>query len=435
MRLGNLPGREWQVVLTIIFLALGFRLLFIGFFGHPNIILDAREYEVMAENILAGRDLNTTPSDVPQFPVRVPVYGLFIAMIFGILGHSASRVIAAQTVVSAGLCALTYLIASRSLGNRRTAVIAGLLMAAHLPSWVHCGVLYPDTLFALLLGISVWGALQLVETLSWKWALGTGALVGFSTLCKAAGQGLVIVFVILLFILGKTHLRRKAGLGALLLAGFVVVMAPWIARNYVKFHAFVPTGTLAGFNFLTGNYRQLVPKENTVMAALPPDMLEKSLKMNWIDRDAYFRREGYKVFRQNISDLPRRAILKTGIIFVDYPRLSLMDNIGYNTVISPRRSKAITWAGVVQNSAYVLLALLAILLCRGARRRFVVLVVLLLLYFWAGYVLTRSLSRYSVPLYPYICILSACSLSKLFELIMKQRVKASPEECDPPTSA
>jgi len=145
---------------------------------------------------------------------------------------------------------------------------------------------------------------------------------------------------------------------------------------------------------------------------LSPEMLKKVEKMNWIEKNDYFIREGKRVFVENLSDLPRRVLLNTVIIFVDYPRLSLINNIGYDSVIGPRRAQAIVWTSVLQNSLYLLLALGAVFSCRGASRRVVLLTVLLLLYFWAGYVLTRSLSRYSISLYPYVCIFSGCTLSR-----------------------
>jgi len=141
-------------------------------------------------------------------------------------------------------------------------------------------------------------------------------------------------------------------------------------------------------------------------------MLKNTEEMNWIEKNDYFIREGKRVFVENLSDLPRRVLLKTGIIFVDYPMLSLINNIGYYSVIGPRRAQAIVWTSVFQNSLYVLLALGAVFSCRGACRRVVLLTMLLLLYFWAGYVVTRSLSRYSISLYPYVCIFSGWTLSR-----------------------
>jgi len=204
-------------------------------------------------------------------------------------------------------------------------------------------------------------------------------------------------------------------LSAVALAGFMAIMAPWTIRNYVRYDAFIPTGTLFGFNFLTGNYKELAPFKGIAQPALSPEILRKSEGMNWIEKNNYFRSEGKRIFIENLSDLPRRAVLKTSVIFLDYPRLTLINNIAYDSVIGPRWARTIVWTSVLQNSVYVLLALAAVFSCRGASGRVALLTILLLLYFWAGYVLTRSLSRYSISLYPYLCLFSGCTLSRWFK--------------------
>ncbi|MCD6328312.1 glycosyltransferase family 39 protein [bacterium] len=411
--------KTWVAILIIVVAALLPRVLFIARFGFPTAQLDAHEYKVMAENILAGRDLNHTPDGLPDYPIRVPLYGILAAGIMRLCGNSEGPVVAAHIVISSLLCIFVFLLGVKFL-DPLGALIGAVLLAFHLPSIVHCGVLYADTFFALCLAFCFFSALRLSEDKTARWAALTGVSIGLTTLCKAAGQGLVIVAILLLVLVNRPPWRRLAALSGIMIGAFIIVMSPWVIRNYNRFGAFVPTGTLAGFNFLTGNYEMLVPPKGLLRPALPIDMLQKSLKMSWAERDAYFRDEGFRMFWRNLSDLPRRAFLKTGIIFIDYPRLSLLTNIAYDSMIGPRGVRVITWTGVAQNSLYVLLAVMALLLCRKAPRRLVVLTLILMLYFWTGYVLTRSLSRYSIPLYPYICLFAGCTLSALIGRIWER---------------
>jgi len=404
--------RVSSALLVVILAALGLRILFILYFGIPPAVLDAHEYDVMAKNILAGRALDAPVAGEPELPIRVPVYGCFVAAIYGASATSQMAVVGAQILASTLLCALVFYLSWRYLRDTWAAFTGALLLALHLPSAVHCGVLYSDTLFALLLGVSFLVILRLLERLSIPWAVATGLILGLTTLCKAAAQMIIVLVILLIFLAKETPMRRKAALSAVALAGFLAVMAPWVIRNYVRHDAFVPTGTLFGFNFLTGNYEELVPPKGIVRPALSAEMLRKADGMNWIAKNRYFADEGKRIFIQNLPDLPRRAILKTAIIFIDYPRLSLINNIAYNAVIGPKWAITIVWAGVLQNSLYVLLALAAVFSCRGASGRIVLLTVFLLLYFWAGYVLTRSLSRYSISLYPYLCLFAGCTLSR-----------------------
>jgi len=401
-----------SALLVIILAALGARVLFVWYFGIPPAFLDAHEYDVMAKNILAGRALDAPVAGEPELPIRVPVYGYFIAASYKALGASQMAVVGAQILVSTLLSALVFYVGWRYLRDKWAAFIGALLLALHLPSIVHCGVLYPDTLFAMLLGVSFLTLLKLLERQSMPWAIAAGLILGLTTLCKAAAQMIIVLAILLVFLTKGASMRRRVALSAVALAGFLTVMAPWAIRNYIRYDAFVPTGTLLGFNLLTGNYEELVPPKGVVRPALPAEMLRKAERMNWVEKNNYFRREGKRVFIENLSDFPRRAILKTGIIFADYPRLSLINNIAYDSVISPRRAQMIVWTGVLQNSLYALLALAAVFSCRVASGRVVLLTILLLLYFWAGYVLTRSLSRYSISLYPYVCLFAGCTLSR-----------------------
>ena len=402
-----------SAVLVVVFTSLLARALFVFIFGIPPVILDGHEYDVMARNILAGRELDARPAGEPALPIRVPLYGYFVAVVYELFGASARAVVGVQIVLSTLLTALVFYLGLRYLGDRWAAFAAAMLLSLHLPSAIHCGVLFPDTLFALLVGISVVVTLRLLERTTWPWALVTGVLLGITTLCKAAGQLMIALVVLLIFVATKLSLKQRASLAVLTIVGFLVVMSPWVIRNYVKYNTFIPTGTLFGFNFLTGNYEELVPPKGVVKPALPPEMFKKAASMNWVEKNNYFRAEGMRTFVRNLSGLPGRALLKTGIILVDYPRLSLLNNIGYDSIVRPRARHVLVWAGVLQNSLYMLLALGAILLCRSADRRLVMLAVLLMLYFLSGYILTRALSRYSLVLYPYICLFAGCTLSKL----------------------
>ncbi len=401
----------WVIVLA----ALSARILFVWCFGIPPAILDAHEYDVMARNILAGRALDTLPAGEPELPIRVPVYGHFIAAIYKVFGTSQMAVVSAQILASTLLSALIFLVGQRYLRDRWAAFAGALLLALHLPSIVHCGVLYPDTLFALLVGVSFLTILRLLERQSALWAIIAGMILGIATLCKAAAQLVIVLVVFLILLTRGASIGRRVMLSAVALAGFMAIMAPWTIRNYVRYDAFIPTGTLFGFNFLTGNYKELAPFKGIAQPALSPEILRKSEGMNWIEKNNYFRSEGKRIFIENLSDLPRRAVLKTSVIFLDYPRLTLINNIAYDSVIGPRWARTIVWTSVLQNSVYVLLALAAVFSCRGASGRVALLTILLLLYFWAGYVLTRSLSRYSISLYPYLCLFSGCTLSRWFK--------------------
>ena len=93
-------------LLIVALVALLMRALFVLFFGVPPALLDAQEYKIMAENILAGQALDAPRVGEPDLPIRVPLYGYFIALVYRAFGVSEKAVVVVQILVSTLLSVL-----------------------------------------------------------------------------------------------------------------------------------------------------------------------------------------------------------------------------------------------------------------------------------------------------------------------------------------
>jgi 4-amino-4-deoxy-L-arabinose transferase-like glycosyltransferase len=139
-----------------------------------------------------------------------------------------------------------------SLFDSRTGWLTALLIAG-CPYFVYMILTAgSDTLFLLMLTVSV---LLLVRTLQtptrWGFLL-IGVAIGLATLTRAVP--LLLPVYLLPFLLLRYRDRALRGVAAwmLVMTGFAATIAPWTIRNYVHFHRLVPVQTLGGYHLYRG---------------------------------------------------------------------------------------------------------------------------------------------------------------------------------------
>lgn len=206
---------------------------------------DARAYELLAEGFADG-DGYVRPFDRVLFDERRPTAEyppvhpavLSVASLAGVDSRTGLRVwlslFGAASVAATG--ALAWTLANRAHASAATIVAAGVA-AAH-PLWFQAdATLMPETLAALLGAGVVLAALEARRRPSVaRWAI-AGAVCGLAALTR--GEAVVLAPVVAVF----TRSWRSA---AIVIAGAVVVIAPWTARNAARFDELVPISTNVG---------------------------------------------------------------------------------------------------------------------------------------------------------------------------------------------
>ena len=143
---------------------------------------------------------------------------------FGVEFRIAQIVMVLLAAAIPALSALTAL----SLGaGRRAAWIAGTL--GLLPGFFAPYLVTTDTfaLFAVIGGLLLWQVGEVVaRPTAWRWAA-LGALVALGALARADG---LLLWLPALYAFSATRVRRFRALG-IMLAVFIVLMAPWWIRN------------------------------------------------------------------------------------------------------------------------------------------------------------------------------------------------------------
>ncbi len=269
-------GRAGLVALVaILLLGLGLRVGYAWDGRAP--VYDAQAYAAIAANLNRGVGFTVGPGATQPSSNYSPGLPLAVAAVYEVTGGVHEQ---AARVVLAALGALAvwfaYLIGRRlvtaGIGGRR-GVAAGLLAAlavAVYPAFLeYGGMLMSEPLAATLLAGAVLGLLWAREGGSvWRWlvsglALGTVAMIRPEYLAVGVLLALVVTLIEVRSQLrphsGKKCERRWPGwrgiaAGALVLAGIVVVVAPWTVRNAVALDRFVPISTGGGQVLYAGTY-------------------------------------------------------------------------------------------------------------------------------------------------------------------------------------
>jgi 4-amino-4-deoxy-L-arabinose transferase-like glycosyltransferase len=204
---------------------------------------DSDRYIRMAGHILNqamisydGRSL--TAGDVPGFP-------LFLAGLRAVFGPGLIWIYLAQVILSAATVLLVYLIGSELFSAKAGLIAAAFASVAPL-LLLFVATPLSEVLYTFL--ATAFLALYVRARRSPAWALAAGLVGGAAVMTRP-------VLAIFVGLLGLIMLARKGrrGLGLALLAGFALVLAPWVIRNAVAFGEFIPLSSRGGFEFYLGN--------------------------------------------------------------------------------------------------------------------------------------------------------------------------------------
>ena len=164
--------------------------------------------------------------------VRTPIYPLFAAGVLGVSGQNLAYLALAQVLLTMVTCGLVFLVGREIFGE--TAAVASAWVFALSPTSLFVALTaLTETLFAVLLALSVYLLVRYWRTPDLKWAVGSAVLLGLNTLVRPIGIWLIPLWAVLILI-NQTEpnvRRRMQTAGAILLAG-TLVLIPWQLRNY-----------------------------------------------------------------------------------------------------------------------------------------------------------------------------------------------------------
>lgn len=270
-------------------------------------IHSAEDY-LIAFNLVSGLGY-TFDTAVGATALKAPVYPLFLAGCIAVFGASAHIAAALLQHCALGLVPLLLARLGRLWDKELLGLLAGFAFILHPTYFYYPNVLEVTNLFIPL--FLIWG---MQSTRLWQETTRNGAVLwGVLSGIVILTQPLSLPFVIgvLCALLG----RRKLVALSLGILSCAVVFAPWVTRNYLVFHKFIPTKSAFWMNFYVGwqpQYHQrsefnLLP-EHTQRSI---DSLERTI--NDVEMESYYRSATLAVWRQHPGAVVQKCLYQAGV--------------------------------------------------------------------------------------------------------------------------
>jgi hypothetical protein len=225
-------------------------------FTRPHNWLFSHPYEMglLASSLLHGHGFSS-PFGVPTGPTALvaPGYPILIAAVFFVFGTysfaSEIAIIALQILISLVTIWLMMRIC-RELLDDRTAILAGAFWAVSLPLLWIPAIFWETSLSACALPVIILLALHCRRQptlVSWL-------LLGSSAAIVALINPALLPTLLAIMAWAAWQTRRVARAAPLLgLLALLLLFSVWPIRNAVRFHAFIPLRSTAGFELWMGN--------------------------------------------------------------------------------------------------------------------------------------------------------------------------------------
>jgi 4-amino-4-deoxy-L-arabinose transferase-like glycosyltransferase len=225
--------------------------------------VDAQGYERLGRNLKDGHGftLDVDPQRGAD-GLRTPLYPLFIAATYSLVGEQPVVVAAAQSIIDSVAAVIVCFIAAALLG-KRAGVIAGLLYAFTPVQWRHSAALLPEVPLAFFFALSIWLLVRLVlnEAAPPHWRLGAvrpsvpvgarndrsgplwvapsaiicGLAAGLAALTKPNLAGLALILGGAAFFSLRARRHKAVTVAATIIVTAVFVVSPWTIRNWTVF--------------------------------------------------------------------------------------------------------------------------------------------------------------------------------------------------------
>ena len=449
---GNFRSAAWLVFAV----ALAVRLLALWAAGEPRLVLDEIAYVARAEALLDGqgyigsyqswvRHPGYKIMDLPQYPgaYQPPGYPSFLAAILAISGRSLFAVKAVQCLLSALSCVLLLAIGTRWFGQR-AGIVASWICALYPNLIAYSHLLWSETLFTFELLLLCWLLFSGTRGLpSPRRVVAAGVVLGATALTRATIVYFAPLLVLWLWLLADGErgfsarpfaaVRPAAARGALLLAVAACVIAPWSIRNTLLHDGFVLIDTNGPYNLWRGNAPGAMEARNfpgvprfswpfeslplAPVASLDGRSLIENFRRSHPEREptdlAITRYASDVAWRAWRSD-PARSLDLAAVKLVDMwnPTSFLLRHFelgAYGPVPGAVRG-VVSGAAVISYVGVCLLACAGVGAAIGDRRVWFILA--LVGYFTAISAVAFGLTRFRLPLMPFLILLAAIPLAR-----------------------
>lgn len=191
---------------------------------------DAVLYQILAKQILyhfsfAGNQM------------RTPGYPAFLAIIYFFVGFKPWLILLLQILMNCFSIYLIYKITQRVF-NEVAAVTAAFILAIDPHQILICHFLYPDILFSTLLLITLYILIVALDKKNTYYFILIGILIGINIIIKPVMQYFPLAIIMFIIIWQKFSWKEKLIKSAVVFLFSILLILPWMYRNYEKFNHF-----------------------------------------------------------------------------------------------------------------------------------------------------------------------------------------------------
>jgi 4-amino-4-deoxy-L-arabinose transferase-like glycosyltransferase len=307
------PG---TALLLIIACGITMRLALIAAGGPP----ERFEYDVLARNLVNGHGYTYNQLGTPyrSFYAGLAYVGINAAIDW-MFPSNPKAMLVAQSLYAGVLAFIVFQIAWR-FSDERLAIVAAALVLCH-PGLVYYDTrkLHPLGFDSLMMMAAVWLLLRLPDDRRFATAVASGAVMGLAIFQRGS---MALFLAVALLWLVRVVAAHSGKLAAVYLAGVLIVIVPWAARNYA-IHGMVMLESMTAQQFWKGNATYsngsgYLAGGRNVYDAAPPRLVEEWQRRDEAGQFRLFRAEGIAEVRKD----PARAaalVLKKFVYFWTVP--------------------------------------------------------------------------------------------------------------------
>ena len=389
-----------------------------------RLVGDEPGFDYMARELLRGLGFT--------WPGRVPLYPIWLALIYLLSGGSYQAVPYFQILLGLATIYLTFI-----LGRRIFNTTAGLIGAAwvamsyvSISSGLHLlsEALYAPVLLMTLL--TFWDALHDPTPKRFIWA---GAWLGVSNLVRPTLLLFPMFIAVLMFSLVSK--REAFRYGLIYLASSVVIITPWLIHNTIRYKAFFPLQTSNAILWQgSPEYYHLIKDQGYSYQQIWSEILYgpgwRELDPNSVEGDRYWTRRALQSIAAEPVLYLRFATEKIFTFWLgdpeaDWGGMSIFSLQGLRKIgFTYRDAIQVMIARMIP--IFALIGLIVVRQNGGAPKwRALIPVLALLLYFTIVHALTHAEARLSEPLQPFLLIILAGAVVTLTDKLGRRSLPVS----------
>ncbi|MCB9453000.1 MAG: glycosyltransferase family 39 protein [Anaerolineaceae bacterium] len=234
---------------------------------------------------------------------REPGNVLFYALLFKVFGQEIGVIFIAQVLLDMLTGWFAYQIARRIFQPKWIGLAVVAVWAVYLPAISVTGQYYWSPLATMFMGLFVLSLVWALERRdSYRRILLSGVAFGLLCLTRTPNEFSIMLLIPALLLARRSGWTQRLLYAGAFTAAFVVMLSPWVIRNYIEFKAFIPTTTLNGYNIF--RHTQVIEEPDTLWYGNVPDSIIKLQEragdrlyvgMSEVELNNIFMDEGLKI--------------------------------------------------------------------------------------------------------------------------------------------